>query len=171
MEDVREIVARTVVAKGHKVINLNHSIKLDVIPYSILGCWVINHNYKTYLEDEKAYIDGEFEVNIWYSVEQNTKTLIAKDIVKYKKEIKLKQMFKEYIKGSTEIIIEESVYPHVNDAKIVDDSIQSEINFDLTALLIGDAKMIVSILSDSKISDIDIEDIDMEINENFLKEE
>ena len=45
MNEVREIVTKAIVAKGKKYISLSHNITSNKNPYSILGCWVINHDY------------------------------------------------------------------------------------------------------------------------------
>lgn len=43
MNEVREIVTKAVVAKGKKVMHIAHEINTTANPYSILGCWIINH--------------------------------------------------------------------------------------------------------------------------------
>lgn len=45
MNEVREIVTKAIVAKGKKYISLSYNIPSNRDPYSILGCWVINHDY------------------------------------------------------------------------------------------------------------------------------
>ena len=45
MSEVREIVTRAVLAKGRKTFKINEVITLENEPYSILGCWVINHDF------------------------------------------------------------------------------------------------------------------------------
>ena len=46
MNEIREIVTRAVVAKGKKVFNLVEKINTFEKPYSILGCWIINHEFE-----------------------------------------------------------------------------------------------------------------------------
>ena len=46
MNEIREIVTRAVVAKGKKVFNLVEKVKTKEKPYSILGCWIINHEFE-----------------------------------------------------------------------------------------------------------------------------
>jgi len=45
MNEVREIVTKAVVAKGKKAMHITHNIQTTTNPYSVLGCWIINHDY------------------------------------------------------------------------------------------------------------------------------
>ena len=64
MNEVREIVTKAIVAKGKKYISLSHNIDSNKNPYSILGCWVINHEFEALRNDDLVEINGIFEVNI-----------------------------------------------------------------------------------------------------------
>ena len=97
MNEIREIVTRAVVAKGKKIFNLTEKIKPIVKPYSILGCWIINHEFEASKVNEVVKLDGEFEVNIWYSTNNNSKTDIIRENVTYKKEIVTKTVVKNTI--------------------------------------------------------------------------
>ena len=46
MSEVREIVTRAVLAKGRKTFRICETITPDNPPYSVLGCWVINHEFE-----------------------------------------------------------------------------------------------------------------------------
>ena len=41
----------------------------------------------------------EFEVNIWYSTEENSRTDVLREKVAYKKDIKVKRIVNEYLKN------------------------------------------------------------------------
>ena len=60
----KEIVTKAVISKGKKLFTTNHSIAVTN-PSTILGCWVINHNFNGSLVDGKIVIDGSYDVNIW----------------------------------------------------------------------------------------------------------
>ena len=64
MNEVREIVTKAVVAKGKKTMHISHNLKTNVHPYSILGCWIINHEFEASKIDDIVDINGSFEVNI-----------------------------------------------------------------------------------------------------------
>ena len=63
MNEVREIVTKAVVAKGKKTMHISHSLKTNVHPYSILGCWIINHEFEASKVDDIVDINGT-EYNI-----------------------------------------------------------------------------------------------------------
>lgn len=39
----KEIVTKTVIGKGKKYFKNNYTIESEIIPSTVLGCWVINH--------------------------------------------------------------------------------------------------------------------------------
>ena len=49
MSEVREIVTRAVVAKGKKIFRVNEVVVPLNEAYSVLGCWVINHEFEASL--------------------------------------------------------------------------------------------------------------------------
>ena len=59
-------------------------------------------------------------------------------------------------------------HPTVTNAKIVDDVIYLDIEFEVLAEVIGETKMQVTVFTPLEPSDEDIEDLDIEVNEDFL---
>ncbi len=169
MNEIREIVTKAVVAKGKKVMHLSHDLETSVHPYSILGCWVINHEFEAIKKDNVVDIVGNLEVNIWYSTEENTKTDVIRENISYKKDIKIKKIVTNYMKNSDDILARILRHPKVTDAKIIDDVIKLEIEFEILAEVIGETKMQVTVFNPiDQVSDDDIEDLDIEVNEDFL---
>ena len=82
MANYKEIVTKAVISKGKKLFTTNHSIAVTN-PSTILGCWVINHNFKGYPNSGKIVIDGSFDVNIWYSFDGDTKTNVINKKINY----------------------------------------------------------------------------------------
>ena len=83
MNEIREIVTKAVVGKGKKLIRLRNTVTPDNLAFSILGCWVINHEFEAGLKENVVEVDGTLEVNIWYAYDNNTKTDVAKLSVSY----------------------------------------------------------------------------------------
>ena len=69
----REILTKAIIAKGKK--NIKESLKCDVNNNvsKVLGCWIINHNNEVYKQNQKIFIKGSFEINLWYGYDDNTK--------------------------------------------------------------------------------------------------
>lgn len=89
MAEYREIITKAVVAKGRKYTKANNAITPQHQPSSILGCWVINHKYDARKVGKKVEISGSYDVNVWYSHHDNTKTSVVTEKVEYKDIIKL----------------------------------------------------------------------------------
>lgn len=169
LSNVREIVTKAIVAKGKKSISMSQKIDTKVQPYSILGCWIINHKYETYKESDVVYITGTFDINIWYSLDNNTKTDVLRETVSYKKDIKTKQIVDDYLEHSDDVLIKILKSPQATNAKIYDGHIDIDLSFDILAEVLGETKMQVTVFNSEPEDDSDIEDLDIEVNEDFLK--
>ncbi len=90
MGEFREIITKAVVAKGRKYTQSKHSICPDHHPSSILGCWIINHKYEAKMVGRTVEITGTYDINVWYSYSDNTKTEVVTERVGYTDTIKLK---------------------------------------------------------------------------------
>ena len=168
MNEIREIVTRAVVAKGKKVFNLVEKIKTKEKPYSILGCWIINHEFEASRINEVIKLDGEFEINIWFSTNNNTKTDIIRETITYKKEIVTKTVVKNYLENTDDILARIVQHPTVTNAKIMDDIVQVDITFEIIAEIIGETKMKVTVFKETENWEEEIDTLDMDINENFV---
>lgn len=170
MNEIREIVTRAVVAKGKKVFNLTEAVKTTEKPYSILGCWIINHEFEATKINNCVKLDGEFEVNIWYSTNNNTKTDILREVISYKKEIETKQIVKDYLENSDDILAKIIQHPTCTNARIFDDYVEVDVTFEIVAEIIGETKMKVTVFKEAESWEDDVDTLDMDINENFLEE-
>ena len=168
MNEIREIVTRAVVAKGKKVFNLVEKVKTQEKPYSILGCWIINHEFEASKINEVVKLDGEFEINIWFSTNNNTKTDIIRETITYKKEIITKTVVKDYLENTDDILARIIQHPTVTNAKISDNMVQVDITFEIIAEIIGETKMKVTVFKEVENWEEEIDTLDMDINENFL---
>jgi spore coat protein E len=90
MSQYREIITKAVVAKGRKFTKSSHTICPAHHPSSILGCWIINHKYEAIKVGKKVEIHGSYEINVWYSYNQNTKTEVVTEKVQYTDVVSIK---------------------------------------------------------------------------------
>lgn len=168
MNDIREIVTKAVIAKGKKTINLEEKVKPENKVYSVLGCWIINHEFEAHKNENTVIINGEFELNIWTSHNNNAKTDVNRKKVKYQTEIITKQIVSDYIENSDDVLARIIQHPTCVNAKIVDDIIELDIVFQIVAEVIGETKMQVTVFNQTESWEPDYEN---EIDENFLKKE
>ena len=85
MSSYKEIVTKTVIGKGKKNFNNKYSIDVNDNISNILGCWVINHKFNGNMENNDVLVNGSFDVNIWYSYDNDTKTNVINDTINYRR--------------------------------------------------------------------------------------
>ncbi len=174
MASYKEIVTKAVIGKGKKTFISEHSISPSIIPTTILGCWVINHNFSGTKNGNNVLINGNFDVNIWYSSLNNTKTEVINDTVNYSETINVKMLDEDY-DGDEEIIVRSIKQPNCIKAEIVDGKINYTIEKELSAEVVGDTKIKVGINEiDDEWDDIENSDtndnIEKEIENNITDE-
>lgn len=168
MNEIREIVTKAVVGKGKKIIKICDSVALGKEAFSILGCWIINHEFEATLDDTKVNLVGAFEINIWYAYNNNTKTDIAKKVVNYTECIKTRQIVKEVSDDCKDVIVRILQQPTCTNASIKDNDIVVDIVLEVIAEIIGETKMMVTVFTPVDTCEVVDDDFENEINEDFI---
>ena len=91
MSAYKEIVTKAIIGKGKKYYKNTYTIETENEPSTVLGCWVINHKFKGTDVGGKIVIDGSFDVNIWYSYNNDTKTTVITKKIKYSEAVMVNQ--------------------------------------------------------------------------------
>lgn len=86
-------------------------------PTSILGCWVINHTHQAKKVGKFVEVTGKFDVNVWYSHQDHSKTSVFTECVSYKERIRLHYR-DEPMSGNEEIIVNVIQHPNCTEAII-----------------------------------------------------
>lgn len=176
MAAYKEIVTKAVIGKGKKHYKNTYSITTEQIPTTVLGCWVINHKFEGFEENNKITVTGSFDVNIWYSYDNDTKTTVTTETINYKEVTSVNQ--KATTDSTTKDIIVRSLrQPSCINAKENGKSIDFEIEKELGIEVVGDTKVKIAIEEDEEpwdlldddfsLEDID-KQIDREIKEDFI---
>ena len=173
MSAYKEIVTKAVVGKGKKYYKNKYVINTEDKVNTVLGCWVINHKFKGFEENDKIKITGSFDVNVWYSYDNDTKTKVVTDTVNYEELVNVKQ--KETTDSSTkDIIIRSLKQPSCIKAEEADKSIVLEIEKELGVEIVGDTKVKIAIEEDEdpwdEISEEYTPEVEQEID-NTVKED
>ena len=171
----KEIVTKAVVGKAKKTSNTNCQITPDVTPDTILGCWVINHEFGGTNNQNKVNVNGSFDVNVWYSYDNNTKTGVATNRYNYNDNMNLSLKQGSNLTNNTEIIVRSLKQPTVTDVKIENGVVKMNVEKELGVEIVGDAKVKVSVEEDEDdyeiieddINDEVIVDID-DVNEDYI---
>ena len=179
MSAYKEIVTKAIIGKGKKYYKNTYTIETENEPSTVLGCWVINHKFKGTDVGGKIVIDGSFDVNIWYSYNNDTKTTVITKKIKYSEAVMVNQ--KETTDSSNKDIIVRSLkQPNCVNAKEDGKNILIDIEKELGIEIVGDTKVKVAIEEDEDPWDV-IEDteyteevdkeIDNNVKEDYLKEQ
>lgn len=171
MSEIREIVTRAVIAKGKKLLKIKENITPSNETFSVLGCWVINHEFEAILTGKKVDVNGNFEIDVWYSYDNNTKTDIARSETNYCETIKVRELICDNISDHCDVIVRVIQQPTCTNACITEDGIEVEIVFELLVEVIGETKMMVTVFACPNEANDVIDDFENEINEDFIKEQ
>ena len=175
MGEYREIFAKAVVAKGRKYTESNHTISPAHNPSSILGCWIINHKYNAKKVGKTVEIHGSYDINVWYSFNENTKTEVVTERVQYTDVIKLKYRDNDCL-DDDEIVAKVLQQPNCTEAVISPNGnrIIVHVEREIMVEVIGETKICVRINPEGcKDEDedwgLDVEDEEFEeLNPDFL---
>lgn len=174
MATYKEIVTKAVIGKGKKVYTDKYTITPEINPTTVLGCWVINHNFKGYPNSGKIVIDGSFDVNIWYSFDGDTKTNVINKKINYSVCESVRTRSDSSITDDTEVIVRSLKQPTCSNVSIVDGNIEFTIDKELGIEIIGDTKAKILVEDDDDEWDILSEDIDTqidkEVNEEYISD-
>ena len=167
MNNYREIVTKAVVSKGKKLFTSTNTVTVNN-PSTILGCWVINHNFNGVKEGNKIIIDGSYDVNIWYSFDNDTKTDVVKENIKYSEVINMRD--RDNVSGE-EIIVRSLKQPNCIKIDIDGNNIIYTIEKELGIELVGDIKVKIEANLEEDPWDEIVEEKDIEnIKEDFIEE-
>ncbi len=137
MANYKEIVTKAVISKGKKSFTTTNQVNVNN-PSTILGCWVINHNFQGNKSGNDIVIDGSYDVNIWYSYDNDTKTDVLKEENTYHEVVHMRD--RDDITGD-EIIVRSLKQPNCVNVSIEGNTIHYTIEKELGIELVGDIKV------------------------------
>lgn len=171
MSEIREIVTRAVIAKGKKLLRIKENITPSNETFSVLGCWVINHEFEATLNQKKVDVNGCFEIDVWYSYDNNTSTDIARANTSYNETVKVRELICDSVSEHCDVIVRVIQQPTCTNACITEDGIEVEIVFELLVEVIGETKMMVTVFACNNDVVDTVDDFENEINEDFIVEQ
>lgn len=179
MASYREIVTKSVIGKGKKTFTNNYTFSVTEVPTTILGCWVINHTFKGFKEQDKIRVEGSCDVNIWYAYDNDTKTVVVKQTISYNELLNVTRKKEANISSNEEVIVVSLKQPTCTKADIKDGKIDYSIEKELGIELVGDTKVKVAIdddeddweeIIDETEQENIMEQIDKEVKEDFIND-
>lgn len=172
MTNYKEIVTKAVIGKVKKNNNMHFSFTPDEVANTILGCWVINHDFSGIEENHKVRVNGAFDVNVWYSYDNDTKTKVNTKRFSYTELFSVPLKEDTNLTSDSEVIVRSLKQPSVLKADIVNGDISLDISKELGIEIVGDTKIRVPVEDDlDDYIELDDDLIDnMEINEEYLND-
>lgn len=172
----KEIVTKAIIGKGKKEFRDSYELELDNEIDNVLGCWVINHDLRGSKVNESIRINGSYDINIWYSYDNNTKTDVVSKKIYYEELVKVRIKENSDLNDNSEIIIRSLKNPSCVDVSNESKKIKYTISKELGIEIVGDAKIKIAIQNNEDDYDI-IEDvkemneqIDKEVNTDYIKD-
>ena len=176
----KEIVTKAVIGKGKKYFKNNYVLTTENVPTTVLGCWVINHKFKGYKSGEKVGVDGSYDVNIWYSYDNDSKATVVNKKIDYNDLFNVKVKENADLSSDTDIIVRTLKQPNCVGVNIdADGNINFNIEKELGVEIVGETKMKIAIEDDEEpwddiedeIDDSVMEEIDNNVKEDYIEEE
>lgn len=171
MTTYKEIVTKAIIGKGKKSFKDSYSIEVNDSPDTVLGCWVINHTFSGYKAAKHIGVRGSFDINLWYSYDNNQKTNVASKNITYDEVFNIN--LKEEVATDNDIIVRSLFQPSCSNVDIKDKIITFDIDKELGIEVVGDTKMKIAVEDDEEpwevLDDIDIDaEIDDNVKEDYI---
>lgn len=177
MAAYKEIVTKAIVGKGKKSFKNTYTAQADNEPSTILGCWIINHNFKGSKINNQIGVTGSYDVNIWYSYDNDSKTAVINKKIDYEDLFNVTIKEDANIDNNTDIIVRCLKQPSCSDVNIKDGkTVSFNIEKELGVEVVGESKIKIATIDGEEpweeLSDNDVmKEIDESIDENYIKEE
>ena len=171
MANYQEILTKAVVGKGKITCENEYILESKLKPTKVLGCWVINHNVLPLLKEEKVYVEGDYEVHIWYAYDEDKNTELHKEKISYSEQVPFKMKKGEELTFKQELKAYCTNYPSCTELKIKDEKLCLKIKKDFIVDAIGEAVIKVQ-LSDLTVDNLDLEEeIEENVDTNYLNKD
>lgn len=138
----------------------------------------MTHKFSGTEVDGKVEIDGSFDINLWYSYDNDTKTSVITKNIPYKEIVTVAQ--KEGTDSSNnDIIVRSLKQPSCVSAKEKDNTIVIDIEKELGVEIVGDTKVKIAIEEDEEpwdelpeeVNEEVLQEIDDNVDPDYIKEE
>jgi len=181
MSRFKEIVTKAVIGKGKKTTTNNFSITTEQKPDTVLGCWVINHTFNGTNTDSNVEVNGAFDINVWYSHDNDTKTAVSTRMFSYNDKMNLRLKENTSLGNNPEVIVRSLKQPTVTDVSIEDGVVLLNVEKEMGIEIVGEAKVRIETMDDEddyevivddeipSVSEAELEQIDEIVEENYIK--
>lgn len=147
-----------------------------IIVLNFLSPTVITHKFKGYKTNDKIGVSGSYDVNIWYSYDNDSKTAVVNKNISYDDLFNVRLRENADLSSDTDIIVRTLKQPSCSGVNINNKKIVFDIEKELGVEVVGETKVKIAIEEDEdpwddiddELSDKDIEEIN-NVNADFIK--
>ena len=173
MAQYKEIVTKAIIGKGKKATNSTYYLNTDEEPNTVLGCWVINHNFSGRNSGDGIKVDGTFDVNVWYSYDSDKKTAVTTKKFSYTDNLNVPLRNDANMDGASEIIVRCLKQPTVSNVKCENGNVYLDIEKEMGVEIVGDAKVKISVEDDYDdydeiVDEEEVNEVIDNVDENYL---
>lgn len=170
MSAYKEIVTKTIVGKGKKTFEREYNLTTEEKPNTVLGCWIINHRFKGSNRKNEVKVNGSFDINVWYSYDNDTKTTVSTKTFDYEEVLKLRIKDYDALTNDNEIIVRSLKQPTVQNVNINNGEVNLRVSKELGVEIVGESKVKIATLEEEMPWDDIYEDEpnEIEVNEEYL---
>ncbi|WP_017727403.1 outer spore coat protein CotE [Halalkalibacterium ligniniphilum] len=168
----REIITKAVCGKGRKFSQAEHKISPSQNPSSILGCWIINHKYSAEKKDENVEVEGSYDINVWFSYNNNTKTDVATETVTYSDLIPLKMRDELVLSDELDVIARPIQQPNTLEATISETgtTVDVQVEREFVVEVIGETKLAVAVNPEGIIEEFPEEEYEEDLTDEEFED-
>ena len=171
----KEIVTKTIIGKGKKTFKDEDEVIVERNADTVLGCWVINHKMRGKKEGDYIKINGNYDINIWYSYDNNTKTDVISKKYEYEEKVRVRVKDNSTLDDDSQIIIRSLKNPTCINISNENNIIKYTISKELGIEIVGDQKIRIPITNSEEDYDVIIDEneisneIDNQVNEDYIE--
>ncbi len=174
MSSYREIVTKAVIGKAKKTSGNDFTVECEEVPNTVLGCWVINNTFNGTNNFGSVLINGSFDVNVWYSYDNDTKTAVCTRRFNYTEKMNVPLKNKDGLDNSSEIIVRSLKQPTVTNVEIKNGLVNLTIEKELGVEIVGNTKVRVTVDDNfddyEELLDEEVEEEINEVKEDYLED-
>jgi spore coat protein E len=144
----REIISKAVCGRGRQFIQSALPFTPPHKPTTILGAWVINHQFEAVKSNDAVEVIGTYDLNLWYAYDGNKKTDVAKETFSYVQNVQLQHIDPHHRPATVEIIATAVQEPNCIEATISgrDGKVIVRIELEVQAEMVAETKLVVVVV-------------------------
>ena len=174
MANLKEIVTKAIIGKTKKSFKKEVIIEADSPVDTVLGCWVINHNFSGQNNNNVVAVSGSFDINVWYAYDNNTRTGVIVHTFYYDETLKVKLRSQTSVDDENDIIVRSLKAPSISKVDVDGNNITLIAEKELGVEIVGNIKVRINVEEDcddyEEEIDVEKEIEHVKVNEKYLGE-